>query len=207
MFVYTMHLFFIGVYIESEYKITEEEPCLQPVIITWSKRKLETIKDKWITDSAINKNHQESARAVLNQNPKLVLGLITRLDLSANQLKTLPVLLFQLPSLRKLNLSDNKIRSLPSPESEHKEGEDFTWNLPLLEDLELQKNELESLPKCLFDLPKLKTLLLSKNRIKEIPFKMWKMPCLRELLLQDNDLTGLPVSQKLERGQSQFHSL
>eukprot|EP00794_Sanderia_malayensis_P000449 gene449-1090_t len=199
-----------GVYIESEYKLPEIDPCLNPVIINWSKRKLEQLKDPWILDSIASKNLETNACAILTENPRLTRGLITRLDLSFNQLSTLPVLVFQLPSLRKLNLSDNAITVLPSPEpkGDDKDGDQsLTWNCPALEELELQKNQLTSLPKCLFDLPKLRNLYLAKNRITDVPFSMWKMPCLRELLLQGNELSGLPLKPKLARGTSQFNSM
>lgn len=98
--------------------------------------------------------------AGLHVNPKLrlqprshslVLAAITRLDISHNSLPYAPPTLFQLPSLRVLNLAQNKITRLPSlvaGEFEqvspiHSAGpkrgkETRGYWLPLLEELYLQ---------------------------------------------------------------------
>lgn len=49
------------------------------------------------------------------RNREIVLFAITRLDISNNSLTRLPAIIFQLQSLRYLNLAQNKIEKLPDP--------------------------------------------------------------------------------------------
>lgn len=46
---------------------------------------------------------------------EIVLFAITRLDISNNSLTQVPAIIFQLQSLRYLNLAQNKIEKLPDP--------------------------------------------------------------------------------------------
>lgn len=271
--------------------------------IIWSKRQLPEVKEKWIIDAVVRQNinicEQKNIKIEGMFSNLLVSNLITSLDLSGNSLKSVPLMLFQLPSLRKLVLADNKISVLPSAESMAKadyeylqklkrrsaphgtvgqsqderklvgrpditrsngdikirpgsgnadakdsktevekyqksssaqsrpyseilqkdwqhhteiireEGskepekgkpeevteetsEKFSWDCPLLEELDLHKNELTSIPKCVFDLESLRVLVLHRNKIKEMPLEMWSAPNLKDVLLQENDLRCLP---------------
>lgn len=365
-----------------ENEVPENEHNLTPLRIIWSKRKLEMLKERWIINAVINRNKTEAT--LLKLNTELVFKLITIVDLSGNKLKTLPVRIFQLPSLRKLNLSDNALTILPcyetvlqaeesdakksdatrsdinksdtnkldpnkpdakksnavksdakksdakkadanksdaqksdrnksdktksdakksnenksdanrsdtsnkkpsdkSPEtadshaktnghigqnvgvklrpkdhekeperesyqtsarisrplsyagvasekseesknspkdkrksayfespqsgfSDRSDGtgpdlrkEQLKWNCPLLDELELQRNELTALPSCVFDLPNLKVLNLCRNKLKELPLKMWTAPSLKDVLLQENELTCLPSYPQVTR--------
>ena len=65
-----------------------------------------------------------------------------------------------LQNYRKLNISQNYIKDVPSN----------LLNLKSLTRLELQENNLESVPEFLFSkLPSLQTINLSHNRIKKLP--------------------------------------
>ena len=373
-----------GLFTEMENEVPDNEHNLTPMRIIWSKRKLEILKERWFINAVINRN--KTAETLLKLNTELVLKLITIVDLSGNKLKTLPVRLFQLPSLRKLNLSDNALTNLPcyetllkaeesaanksdasksdgkrsditksdatkidpnksdakksnkeksdvkksdakksdakksdkdksdrnksdgkkldthkldakrsdtssktpsdkspvtaashaktnghigqnegvklrpknnvkekepqrenyqtsarpnrplsyagaasdksnesqnSPKGKRKSAyfespqsgfsdrsngaepdlrkEQWKWNSPLLDELELQRNELTSVPSCVFDLPNLKVLNLSRNKLKELPLKIWTAPSLKDVLLQDNELTCLPSYPQVTR--------
>jgi len=50
---------------------------------------------------------------------EIVLFAITRLDISNNSLTQVPAIIFQLQSLRYLNLAQNKIEKLPDPKDSH----------------------------------------------------------------------------------------
>lgn len=49
------------------------------------------------------------------RNREIVLFAITRLDISNNSLTQVPAIIFQLQSLKYLNLAQNKIEKLPDP--------------------------------------------------------------------------------------------
>lgn len=189
------------------------------------------------------------------------LAAITRIDLSNNSLTSVPLCLFtDLPSLKILNLSKNRLQTLPemelmpkndsfdddnvfrrnsgqldtenissSPKSKgffsrmrksqsvtvalssshsrfSKDGfkrsdsqksrlqsiEEYCWNLPFLEELYLQDNQLECLPSSLFQQPELKLLDLSNNKLRTLPPLFWFTPKLSELNLSLNLLCDLP---------------
>jgi len=50
---------------------------------------------------------------------EIVLFAITRLDISNNSLTQVPAIIFQLQSLKYLNLAQNKIEKLPDPKDCH----------------------------------------------------------------------------------------
>ena len=75
------------------------------------------MKEKWLIDSVIRQNVtvglQKNIKVEGILNRSAAIRLITQLDLSGNDLVTVPLLLFQLPLLRRLSLADNKIAALP----------------------------------------------------------------------------------------------
>lgn len=70
--------------------------------------------------------------------------------------------------------------------------EEYCWNLPFLEELYLQDNQLECLPSSLFQQPELKLLDLSNNKLRTLPPLFWFTPKLSELNLSLNLLCDLP---------------
>jgi len=97
---------------------------------------------------------------------------ITSIDLSYNLLTSLPddfgIILSNLPKLRYLNLNNNQLKSLP-----HMCGfGQGLLNLPSLEKLTLVNNSLTSLPDGFGrapNLPKLESLFLSYNKLTSLP--------------------------------------
>lgn len=184
-----------------------------PVMINWHSLNgcLKSIRKTWLMDAALAHN----IKLKLNiQNQSVCLMAITRLDLSNNGLKKLPLCIFQMPSLRILTLSQNKLESLPETESSEavssagtrmcksnsyssslSVGSAMVWVLPCLEELHLQDNRLESVPVSVFDLPSLQLLDLSNNKLRCIPPRLWSAPKLRDLNLSMNLLRDLPASR------------
>jgi len=103
------------------------------------------------------------------------------LDLSGNQLSTLPDDFDRLHKLRILFLSDNDFRSLPA----------VLADCPLLEMIGFKANRIESVPE--HSLPhNLRWLILTDNRITSLPDSMGKLHRLQKLMLAGNLLTTLP---------------
>lgn len=179
-----------------------------PTMINWHNQKcqLSQIRMQWIIDAALQVNPK------LKQNPKssdVVLYSITRLDISNNSLVSVPLTIFQLESLRILNISQNRIDKLPMPvPSPVKRGfrrksvvnEELVYNCPVLEELYLQDNRLDQIPDAIFKLPSLVTLVVSYNKLQQLPYNMWLAPKLKELNASFNLLKELPSSHTNEVG-------
>ncbi|XP_045460940.1 leucine-rich repeat serine/threonine-protein kinase 1 [Harmonia axyridis] len=175
-----------------------------PTMINWHNQKcnLNHVKKQWLVDCALHLNPK------LKQNPRshdLSLYAVTRLDISNNSLTTVPLVIFQLNSLRHLNLSQNKIEKLPLPEAPPKErkagsrknsqpAEPHRFSCPCLEELYLQDNRLDNIPDEIFKLPALTTLVVSNNKLQQLPFSMWHAAKLKELNVSFNFLKELPTN-------------
>ncbi|XP_019766471.2 leucine-rich repeat serine/threonine-protein kinase 1 isoform X4 [Dendroctonus ponderosae] len=182
-----------------------------PTMINWHNQKcgLSEIKLQWLIDAALNLNPK------LKQNPRsydIALFSITRLDVSNNNISQIPLGVFQLQSLKYLNLSQNRIEILPIPEvppvkkgSKRKvRKENLSYCCPLLEELYLQENRLNQVPDAIFKLPNLITLVISNNKLQHLPYDMWMAPKLKELNASFNLLKELPsapneVKENLDR--------
>merc|ERR1711892_144836 len=87
-------------------------------------------------------------------------------------------------NLRNLDLSNNKIGSLP-----HNIGA-----FKMLKNLTMSKNKLTSIPEDLGKLSKLENLNLSFNMIQSIPNTFQQLKHLKEISLSHNQLTSFPLS-------------
>ncbi len=113
---------------------------------------------------------------------------ITEISLNENQLDSVPVELFQLPSLLILQLSHNQLTSLPSS--------DNPWErlyTSRISKLDLDWNRLEALPEGLFrDLANsLTELSVECNSLQDLPPGIWVIPKLKILNLAKNNLSRL----------------
>ncbi|XP_017772148.1 PREDICTED: leucine-rich repeat serine/threonine-protein kinase 1 isoform X5 [Nicrophorus vespilloides] len=172
-----------------------------PTMINWHNQRchLTQIRTQWLTDAALHLNTK------LKQNPRsaeVALYAITRLDISNNSLKSVPLAVFQLYSLKFLNISQNKIEKLPVPveKTERKlhrlkknKIEDLDYSCPVLEELYLQDNRLDSISEAIFRLPNLVTLVVSNNKLQQLSYNMWLAPKLKELNASFNLLKELPT--------------
>jgi Leucine-rich repeat (LRR) protein len=132
---------------------------------------------------------------------KLHLHTITRCDLSANQLESLPFALFQIETLKYLKLSGNGLRRLPAGKSKELDdvnillinNENLYWTCNQLEEIELDNNQLVELPAQLFLIKSLKHVNVSNNTLEALPIEMWQAPSLFDLNASFNRLTHLPI--------------
>ena len=84
---------------------------------------------------------------------------LTKLDLSDNQLTSLPAEIGKLTQLTKLYLSDNQLTSLPAE----------IGQLTQLTELNLSNNQLTSLPAEIGNMTQLTELYLSNNQLTSLP--------------------------------------
>lgn len=123
------------------------------------------------------------------------------LNLSGNNLTTLPPSLLSLSGLRNLFVGGNRITRLPRDINRFKKlkvfylGGNFLKHLPEeisqlshLVALILADNQLESLPDSISELKKLQCLQIHKNRLTTLPHDLVLLKSLRELSLRDNPL-------------------
>ncbi|XP_061906614.1 leucine-rich repeat-containing protein 57 [Entelurus aequoreus] len=104
-------------------------------------------------------------------------------QLTGRGLQEFPEELQRLTSnLRTLDLSDNKLESLPP----------FIGNFAQLRSLTLNSNRLGGLPTEIGNLKKLETLSLSTNRIQQLPPTLDHLKALRTLILAGNRISEFP---------------
>ena len=151
-----------------------------PVMINWhGAGNLTTVKEQWMIESAVRLNPK------LRLSPKhqpMALHAITKLDLSNNQIISLPASVWTMQSLKFISVAGNKVEVLS-------EG---PYNCPSLEEIHLQDNRLDCLPANMFRLPSLTILDCSNNKLQQVPFQLWSCPSLTEVNLSLNMLSELP---------------
>ena len=120
---------------------------------------------------------------IISSNFKLLLSHLIVLDLSDNQLEFLPGLefIFHLSTLRKMNLSSNKIRILP-PEISALEN---------LEIFDIMNNQLEYFPKEISSLSTLQYLNLSNNKVECIIDELCSLSSLKHLIADTNSISSI----------------
>ncbi|GFR04630.1 protein phosphatase PHLPP-like protein [Trichonephila clavata] len=104
---------------------------------------------------------------------------LTRLNLSVNELKNIPLDFTSFPFLEVLCLAGNELEYLP-------EG---ITSLHRLKRLHCDFNHLGSLPLDWSSLVSLTSLTLSNNRLDQLPTTVWTLQCLEVLNLQRNRIS------------------
>lgn len=201
-----------GVNVDNEYKIPHssrggnhvEEAWRSEsnsVCIIWNSMKLSSIHPQWIVDAAKRINPQVAA-ANVGLHP--VLKTITRLDLSGNSLAKLPLIIFQLPSLRILNLSENALACLPSLHNgkvkpvngngmasvnvkKYHSCDNITDRI-IEEEVEADFTYAESSWNC----PHLEEIEIHHNSLTTLPTCVFQLPMLKFLNVSYNDIDSLP---------------
>jgi Leucine-rich repeat (LRR) protein len=107
---------------------------------------------------------------------------VTQLDLSANQISSLPPEIGQLTNLQSLDISRNQISSLP-PE---------IVQLTNLQTLYISFNQISSLPPEIVQLTNLQTLDIGGNQISSLPPEIVQLTNLQDLSISGNQISSLP---------------
>uniref|UniRef100_A0A3B4B653 Uncharacterized protein n=1 Tax=Periophthalmus magnuspinnatus TaxID=409849 RepID=A0A3B4B653_9GOBI len=187
----------------------------QSVRVSWSGLQLPWLELTWYMDLSSQITHLELSSNQLSALPSVVpWGLVhlQSLDLQDNLLNELPLVLSShevLCTLREVNLSQNQLTSLPCGllhlthlqrlwVSKNQLSElfqvqnDVNWiGLRRLEELDVSENDLNSLPVNIMHCLKfLRTLNASNNKLKELP-EPWGCP-LKQCRASSNMLESLP---------------
>jgi len=105
------------------------------------------------------------------------------LDLSNNQLSTLPEELLQLPNLKAIFASNNRFETLP----------EVLGRCQNLDMIGFKANQISRVPENSLP-PKLRWLILTENQITELPQSLGERTRLQKLALAGNRLTELPAN-------------
>ena len=150
--------------------------------VNWNSKNLKFICSDWL-DLAVREFPK----------PKSHFCAISQLDLSTNQIVELPREVFRLQSLVNLDISRNQVDFLPYDEDKFHGG----WKCSKLSCFECVKNNLTSLPACLFRLSELKEVNACSNKISVIPPNVWTSPRLKRLYLAGNCLETFPSPKQM----------
>ena len=105
------------------------------------------------------------------------------LDLSGNNLRSLPAEIGQLDNLKTLYLSGNSLSSVPAE----------IGQLTNLMDLYLNSNSLSSVPAEIGQLTNLMDLYLNSNSLSSVPAEIGQLTNLTDLYLSSNSLSSVPA--------------
>lgn len=154
---------------------------------------LKDLKENEVLQSAFGRKNEENKLIELNLSrcglcsfPKILTEFtaLKKLDLSYNNLETLPTSICKLKSLEELNLEHNRLKFLPKT----------LVDLMGLKCLHIGYNCLESLPEEIGKLKSLTTLNMEENKIKLLPDSIGNLEFLQTLLISKNKLKKLPKS-------------
>lgn len=161
--------------------------------------------DEWLRKVA--EMFKDLERKLTEANLKVVDGCLMELDLSKQQLSTLPNTIGQLTTLSSLDLHYNRLASFPVSiaqltrltkldlhDNQLRSISESIGQLVSLTSLDLWDNQLASLPVSIGQLTKLASLNLGKNKFASVPESLGLHTRLEWLNLGKNQLTSLPRS-------------
>lgn len=117
------------------------------------------------------------------------LSSFTEIYLQKNSLLSIPLALFQIPTLRTLDVSYNFITELPIFESTSEDS----WKCPKLNTLDISNNSFTSLPSLLWTIPNLSHIYAQYNSINKIDPPENSSVKLKEINVSYNKLTTVPL--------------
>lgn len=180
--------------------------------LNWSHLKLQYFEGNWLGAEAefypLRKNLSRkhggisdfSKTLVTSPDVKVLIDAVHTVHLDCNQLQSIPIDLFQLKNVCKINVSSNKIARLPllppvfsvvSSDKEKSSG----WMCPFLTELDLSYNVLTHIPACVWSLPSLAEFCCSNNKVEALLPKDGRISVLSTSLknvdLSSNSLKGV----------------
>lgn len=154
---------------------------LNLLTVSWNSKHLSYVCEQWLEMATL-----EVPRHV-DERPRHCA--ISHLDVSSNELTSVPLAVFQLPHVTQIDLHRNKLSSLPEGE----EGGGKGWSCHQLQQLDVSTNSLSNLPPCLFALEELRELNANNNAISEVPPALWFAPKLLKFYLNRNNVERCPT--------------
>ena len=157
---------------------------VRPAAVDWSGLQLKSFELLWLTQGITKSMFFRNQ----NMSTSNALDYVTTLNISSNQLPSLPWEVFQcLPKLLVLNASGNCLKTLPDPVST------IEGSCELITRLDFSKNQLVTIPDYIFQLPNLSVLDLSDNKIVTLPSLLWTCTKLHNFNCSKNSLEAIPV--------------
>ena len=117
---------------------------------------------------------------------------VTSVTLSGCLLTELPLELFKLPEIVAVNVSDNKLTTVPALKPKCESANESGWECTYISKLDFSSNQITDIPEFLFELPNLKSLNMSSNLISNVSMKMWVTPQLCEFRCAHNNMSYIP---------------
>ena len=160
--------------------------------LNWNDKHLRKISGKWLDSNSSffmrpsGDDEDLPYRFVVFQ--EVNYHTVTQVQLSNNFLTSVPVELFCLPNVIKVDLSNNCLVDIP-------ENPATKWRCSLLESLNVGSNELKAIPTSVWYLESLRKFRAENNQIKRLcstDVEQSICPNMEELQLQHNKLETLP---------------
>lgn len=111
------------------------------------------------------------------------------LNLSHNMLVKIPSCIWALPRLKLLQAGYNNLETVLPDRGKEISSEILSESL---ETIDLAHNQLNVLPRFIFEFPSLKRAILYHNQLDSLPETLWTCTTLQELIVNNNRLTSLP---------------
>ncbi|KAI9302189.1 hypothetical protein BJ944DRAFT_270305 [Cunninghamella echinulata] len=156
------------------------------------------ILSKWPLIQDLNFAHNRLTQFQQDSNEPIRLPSLARLDLRSNNLQNLTWDI-QLPKLKELFLSGNKLISEEnhSPESNVNYG--FLQHCSELQTLDVSFNQWNTLPNSTITLESLQRLDMRGNQFKQLPNDLGKLPNLKVLLWEGNPIRSAPRNISMDK--------
>ena len=183
--------------------------------LTWNSMNLESCNRAWLNDKITYIMPGDTDSTGDTSKPATYdYRAVKAVNLSKNDLNELPLELFCLPNVIEIDISHNKVATLPVNQYTCLNMALCGWDCKYLEVLNLSYNELKEFPSCIWMLPNLREIhsqvnhlvifmdpslnqisaalnliSFSNNRLKSVSEVIWLLKSLKELNLSDNHLS------------------